>query len=173
MEKNTLSVRELSEKDIILIADYWNDAVPDYLLSLGADFEKLPTKEDFIQTLQDQLQLPYHLKKTYALIWEANGISIGHSNVNPFTYNEEGHMHMHIWQKANRKQVYGQQFIKLSLPYYSNNLKLKLLSCQPYAYNKAPNHALEKAGFTFVKRHITVPGNIAFEQTVNLWQLAI
>lgn len=50
-------------------------------------------------------------------------------------------------------------------------MKLQTLFCQPYAFNAAPNHALKKAGFEFVKKYSTTPGIICFEQDVNLWKM--
>ena len=37
-------------------------------------------------------------------------------------------------------------------------LRLKWLFCEPNAFNVAPNRALQKAGFKYLKTHMTVPG---------------
>lgn len=167
-----LTVKELDEKNIPLIADYWFNATPEYLLGMGVDTAKLPTREQFTAMLLTQLELPYPEKKAYALIWELDGKPIGHSNVNPSFYGNHAYMHLHIWTPEARKQGFGLDLVKMSLPYYFNNLKLKKLFCEPYALNPAPNKLLEKAGFTFVKEHITTPGAITFEQLCNLWEIA-
>src|SRR4051812_29081329 len=78
-----LTVKELDENNIPLIADYWFNATPEYLLGMGVDITKLPTREKFTAMLLAQLALPYPEKKAYALIWELDGKPIGHSNVNP------------------------------------------------------------------------------------------
>jgi RimJ/RimL family protein N-acetyltransferase len=134
---------------------------------------RLPARELFEQALLGNLALPYPKKKAYALIWEANGTPIGHSNLNPVTYGDEGYMHLHIWQEANRKKGWGAGLIALSLPWYFKNMKVKKLYCQPYALNPAPNRLLEKSGFTFVKHYTTIPGSFSYEQPVNLWKIAI
>ncbi|MFY9738664.1 MAG: hypothetical protein WAK11_06355, partial [Candidatus Cybelea sp.] len=41
------------------------------------------------------------------------------------------------------------------------------LYCEPYVENPAPNRALLKLGFRFIKRYRTVPGLINFDQEVN------
>lgn len=168
---NPLSVRELEEKDVSLVADYWFTATPEHLNNMGVDPSKLPDTEQFKAMLKAQLALPYNEKKAYALIWEADGKPIGHSNVNPLFYGDYAYMHLHIWTLEARKQGYGLDLVKKSLPHYFNNLKLKTLYCEPYALNPAPNKLLEKAGFTFVKEHITTPGSITFEQLCNLWEM--
>jgi RimJ/RimL family protein N-acetyltransferase len=168
---NVLSVRELEEKDIPLVVGYWFNATPESLHGMGVDTAKLPKNEEFTAMLEAQLALPYPEKKAYALIWEANGEPIGHSNVNPLYYGDYAYMHLHIWTPQARKQGFGLDLLRMSLPYYFNNLKLKKLFCEPYALNPAPNKILEKAGFTFVKEHITTPGAITFEQSCNLWEI--
>lgn len=81
-------------------------------------------------------------------------------------------MHLHIWNPAVRKKGYGTAFIKLTLPYFFEDLKLKRLFCEPYSLNSAPNRALEKVGFELVKEHTTIPGWLNFEQPVKLWELS-
>ena len=171
MNKNTLTVRELEQKDVRMIADYWFTATPEYLNNMGVDTTKMPSREDFTAMLATQLTLPYNEKKGYAVIWEVNGKSIGHSNLNPVEYGDHGYMHLHIWQPEYRKSGYGTELIKLTLPYFFNNMHLQKIYCQPYALNGAPNKTLDKAGFKFVKEYITTPGSITFEQPVNLWEI--
>jgi|SRR5690606_15604717 len=166
-----LTVREIQFDDIAHFADYWFCADAAYLRGMGVDVQKLPRREDFTAMLRAQIEQPYHLKKSYALIWLADGTPVGHSNVSPFTFGETAFMHLHLWQTENRRAGMGSQFVKMSLPYYFQNLNLKTLFSQPYALNPAPNKTLPKAGFEFVKKYTTTPGVFCFEQEVNLWKM--
>ena len=49
----------------------------------------------------------------------------------------------------------------------SADFSLKRLYCEPSVDNPAPNRALLKSDFCFIKRYRTVPGPINFEQDVN------
>ena len=80
-------------------------------------------------------------------------------------------MHLHLWKKDIRKSGLGTELVKMTLPYFFNNMNLKILYCEPYSLNPAPNNALKKVGFEFVKENITIPGFLNFEQKVNLWKL--
>lgn len=171
-DSKLLSVREMEQKDIQKIADYWLKSDPEYLKTMGVDLNKLPSEQDFGKPLQTQLQLPYHQKKTYTLIWELAGTPVGHSNLTPISFGNSAYIHIHLWDKRIRKLGLGTQFIKMSLPIYFNNMQLKKLYCEPYAHNPAPNRALDKLGFKFIKNHITNPGTITFEQLANLWELS-
>jgi RimJ/RimL family protein N-acetyltransferase len=80
-------------------------------------------------------------------------------------------MHLHMWRKDVRKNGHGLELMRMSIPYYFNEFKLKTLYCEPYALNEAPNKTLPKLGFDFVKRYDTIPGWISFHQPVNRWKL--
>lgn len=171
MNSNILTVREIQNSDIDLITQYWLTADPDFLISMGVDLAKMLDKEEWIKMLSEQLVQPYPGKKSYCTIWQIDNQAVGHSNVNKIKFGEEAFMHLHSWSSENRKKGIGSIFVKMSLPYFFENLKLKKIYCEPYALNPAPNKTLEKAGFTFIKEYITIPGILNFEQPVNLWEL--
>ena len=168
--EHVLNVREIRESDIDLIADYWSKADPEYLLNMGVDLKKMPARSDFQNMLSNQIKLEYEHKKSFALIWELDGKAIGHSNVNPIEFGNQAFMHLHIWYPEYRGKGLGLNFVKLSVPIFFEKLKLKRLYSEPYALNPSPNKTLPKAGFKFVKSHITIPGSINFEQEVNRWE---
>ena len=121
--------------------------------------------------LSEQLNLPIAKRRSYCIIWEIDGEPVGHCNTNPTNFGEDAYMHLHMWSAEARQKGLGTTFVKMTLPWFFNNLKLKKLFCQPYAQNDAPNKTLEKVGFEFVKEYITIPGFLNFEQPVKLWQL--
>ncbi len=171
MHHQQLSVRELQHSDIQLLINYWFGSHPDFLLSMGVDLKKMPAKEEFTQMLLDQLSAPAEQKTSYCIIWLLDNIPVGHSNTNPTSFGEEAKMHLHLWKRDERKKGLGTSFVKITLPYFFNNLQLQKLICEPYALNTAPNKTLEKLGFHFVKEYITIPGFINFEQPVNRWEM--
>ena len=63
MDAPSFSVRELDEGDVDLIVNYWSQADPDYLTGLGVDMSKLPSPNDFLKMLTDQLKLPLKLRQ--------------------------------------------------------------------------------------------------------------
>ncbi len=170
MLKNNLTVREICKSDFELLANYWASASDEFLKSMGAVKSKLPAKEQFVEMLFEQLASSYKEKKSYCIIWCINNVPSGHCNVNKIEFGNHAYMHLHLWTDVQRKNGMGARFVKMSLPYFFNNLKLKKLFCEPYALNIAPNKTLARAGFTFVKKYVTTPGNINFEQEVNLWE---
>ena len=171
MEKNLLSVREIQQSDIAPITRYWLSADPVFLTAMGADMSKMYSKEQWITMLSEQLALPYTEKKSYCTIWLLDEEPIGHCNVNKIKFGEEAYIHLHVWNAASRKKGMGTELVKMSLTFFFKNLELKTIYCEPYALNPAPNKTLEKAGFTFIKEYITIPGFLNFEQPVRRWEL--
>lgn len=172
MNDNVLSVRELERTDVDLITQYWLGSDPAFLEGMGVDLTKLPDRQQWAAMLSEQLTQPYEEKKSYCLIWQVGDEAVGHSNVNKIIFGEEAYMHLHLWHSGARKKGIGTALVKMTLPYFFSNLKLKKLYCEPYALNPAPNKTLEKIGFEFVKEYVTTPGWICFEQPVKLWELS-
>lgn len=168
-----LSVRELQPSDIPLIANYWLNADPEFLKGMGVALERMPSREQWLTMLPEQLGQSYADKKSYAIIWEIEGVPVGHSNVNKIVFGQEAYMHLHLWQSDIRQKGMGEQLIRMTLPFFFKNMQLKRLLCEPYAHNPAPNKALEKVGFQFVEKIVTTPGWLNFEQEVNLWELTL
>jgi RimJ/RimL family protein N-acetyltransferase len=169
--KLDLSVRVLEIKDISSIADYWLLSSPKYLKSLGVDLTKVPSRDALTDYLTNQIKAVIEEKKSYALVWELNGKAIGHSNVNELKYGETAKMHLHLWNQEFRNIGIGFELLKMSIPFYFNELRLKELICEPFADNPAPNKTLSKLGFKFITKHTIIPGSLNFEQEVNQWRL--
>jgi RimJ/RimL family protein N-acetyltransferase len=172
MIENVLSVREIQQTDIDSIAQYWLNADTSFLISIGVDLNKLPTWDQLAQMLSSQINTPIEEKKSYCIIWEVDGRPIGHSNTNPTIYGKEAYMHLHLWDNKVRKRGLGTELVKMTLPYFFENLKLRKLYSEPYALNPAPNKTLQKAGFEFVREYTTTPGTLNFEQPVKRWELS-
>lgn len=168
---DTLSVREISFDDIDLVSDYWASSDPAFLMSMGVDLAKVPSRVDLVKMLQQQLSLSYKEKLSYAVIWLVNGQPSGHSNINKIIYGKEAFMHLHLWNSKNRRKGFGTEMVKMTIPYFFKNYKLEKLICEPYTLNPAPNNTLRKVGFEFVKSYRTIPGSLNFEQDVNQWEL--
>ena len=166
-----LSVRPLQHSDIPLFLGYWFGSDEAFLTGMGVDVSKLPGKIQFAEMLEKLLATPLELRSGYAVVWLKDGEPIGHSNTNPTIFGEEGKMHLHIWQGSERKKGLGTELVKLSVAHFFNILRLKSIICEPYALNPAPNKTLEKAGFEFVKEHVTIPGIFNFEQPVKQWRM--
>ena len=168
----SLSVREIRRSDIDHIVRYWTGCDKTHLLNMGVDASKLPAGEQIAQTLSAQIDLPVQEKRSYCIIWEADGKPLGHCNTNPTIFGEEAYMHLHMWDPKERKRGLGMELVKMTIPYFFENLRLKKLICEPYALNPAPNRTLERSGFELVKEYITIPNPLSFEQPVKRWEMS-
>ena len=121
--------------------------------------------------LSEQIEQPYAQKKAYCIIWLLDGAPVGHSNINQITFGEQAYMHLHLWKNDSRQRGLGTEFVRLTLPFFFENFRLKRLFCEPYALNPAPNRTLEKVGFQFVETYMAAEGTITFKQPVNKWSL--
>jgi len=166
-----LSVRQSEISDFENIIGYFLKSDNEFLLGMGVDTKKLPSKEEWLNILSLDFYLPLDKKKFYYITWLVDKKPVGHSNINKIVFGEEAYMHLHLWQKETRQKGMGNSLLKMTLPCYFNNFKLKTLYCEPSALNPAPNQALKKLGFDFIKSYETTPGWINFYQTVNRWAM--
>jgi ribosomal-protein-alanine N-acetyltransferase len=151
--------------------DYFLQADKNFLIGMGVDPGKLPSREDWLDRLLPDLERSDQQKHTYFLNWLYNGVAIGHSNVNKIKYGEEAYLHLHIWVPGHRKVGIGTEFLRKSANSFIRKFALKSLYCEPYTKNPAPNRALSKLGFQFIKRYRTAPGFINFDQEVNQYRI--
>jgi len=172
MKEEILSVREMETHDVPLVVNYWHSLSSSDMMIMGVDVNKIPPSEQFSGYLLDQIATPIEKRNSYGVIWLVNDLPVGHSNTNPAEFGKEAFMHLHLWKNDSRRKGMGTEFLRMTLPYFFRNLKLKDLYCQPYALNPAPHRTLEKLGFEFVKEYITTPGSLNFEQPVKLWRMS-
>lgn len=169
--KTKLSVREMEHRDLDALADYWLLSDANHLKGMGVDLKKLPTRGTLKNSLAGMLNKPITSRQSYALIWELNAKAVGHCNVNQIEFGASAFMHLHLWKRGFRQKGMGTALVKLSLPYFFENLQLQQIYCEPYTLNPAPNRTLEKIGFVLEKTHTCIPGSLNFEQEVNRWRL--
>jgi hypothetical protein len=96
---------------------------------------------------------------------------VGFSSLDHIVFGEEAFMHLHIVERSRRHRGLGANFVKLSASKYFEVFELKHLYCEPNALNVAPNRTLQRAGFTYLFSHETIPGPINFRQVTTRWVL--
>ncbi len=167
----TLIVKEMEPDQTNLRIDYFHNASADYLERLGVDPQKLPSRAEWQESLEEDFTRPLHQRKSFNLVWLLDDHPVGMSSIDQLDFGEQGMMHLHIFDSKNRRQGMGTEAIKKSTKLYFQLLDLRRIFCQPNAYNSAPHRALQKAGFDYVETIETIPGPINFFQPVTRWKL--
>jgi RimJ/RimL family protein N-acetyltransferase len=162
-----------SKRDYECMVEYFLAADDTFLRGMGVDPNNLPARDAWLSKLLPDLQRDDREKETYYLAWVYEGEPVGHSNINKIKFAEEAYMHLHMWRPELRGAGLGTEFLKQSAHMFIEKFRLKRLLCEPWVENTAPNRALVKAGFRFVRTYRTVPGPISPEQDVNRYELVI
>jgi RimJ/RimL family protein N-acetyltransferase len=153
------------------VIDYFLGADEAFLRGMGVDPAKLPTAERWQAILRADFERPIETRQLFYVLWEVDGVPIGHSHAADIRVGEEAYMHLHVWRPEHRRLGRGTHFVRESATIYFERLRLERLFCQPYALNPAPNRTLPAAGFELVETYETVPGWINFRQPVTKWVL--
>jgi RimJ/RimL family protein N-acetyltransferase len=165
------SFREMQLAETRSLIRYFINADLDSLHGMGVDPAKLPSEEDWFELLREDFARPLQQRHFYYVVWEIDGVPVGHCNINKIQFGEAAYMHLHIWTAEYRRVGCATRLLKPSIVHFFKCFQLRQLFCEPYALNLAPNKALPKTGFELVKTYETTPGWITFYQPVNLWVL--
>jgi RimJ/RimL family protein N-acetyltransferase len=165
----SLTVREMMDSEVDLIIEYFQKSTPEHLETLGVDPSRLPPVESWRERLRRESTLPVEQRSVVLVIWLSDQQPVGFSTSDKIRYGEQANMHLHVTAPERRHQGIGVEGVRRSVDLYFERLKLKRLFCEPNAFNVAPNRTLQKAGFKYLKTHMTVPGPLNYHQAVTRW----
>jgi len=165
----TLTVREMTVAETDLIIKYFHSSTPEHLETLGVDPTRLPSPESWRERFRHESARPIEQRVTLFVVWLLDDQPVGFSTSGNILYGEQANMHLHVIDPERRNQGIGAECVRRSVDIYFERLKLKRLFCEPNAFNVAPNRALQKAGFKYLKTHMTVPGPLNYHQAVTRW----
>lgn len=166
-----LSVREMTPQEAHLVIDYFHNSTPEHLEMLGVDPSRLPERNVWQSRFESEHAMPPDKRQRLALIWLGDGVAAGFSTCDKIIFGERANMHLHVLEPGNRQKGIGVECVRKSADIYFETLKLKKLFCEPNAFNIGPNRTLQKAGFKYLKTHMTVPGPLNYHQAVTRWVL--
>lgn len=164
-----IAVRPMALSETGIVIDYFHRSTPEHLEMLGVDPTRLLPPDDWRARFADDFALSLDRRPRFFLIWFTGGEPAGFSSCDKILFGESAFMHLHVTKPDNRMRGIGTACVRQSVEIYFRELKLKRLFCEPNAFNTGPNRTLQKAGFKFVKTHMTVPGPLNFHQAVNRW----
>jgi RimJ/RimL family protein N-acetyltransferase len=159
----------MMSSEVNIIIQYFQDSTPEHLETLGVDPSRLPPAQSWRERLQRECTLPIEQRAMMLVIWLSDDQPVGFSTSDKIRYGEQAHMHLHVTEPERRHQGTGVECVRRSADIYFERLKLKRLFCEPNAFNVPPNRTLQKAGFKYLKTHMTVPGPLNFRQAVTRW----
>ena len=142
-----LSVRLMRLSEVGLIVDYFHEASPEHLETMGVDPSRLPPRDIWLERLNANLAHPSAERETLQTLWLGNGAPLGFSTADKIVSGERANMHLHIFAADDRNRGCGAACVRLTADLYFDMLELKRLFCEPNAFNVAPNRTLQAAGF--------------------------
>jgi RimJ/RimL family protein N-acetyltransferase len=164
-----IAVREMALGETDLVIGYFQGSTPEHLEMLGVDPTRLPRADVWREHFKHEFALPLSKRHGYFVIWLLDDRAVGFSSCDKIVFGEHANMHLHVVVPECRQQGIGTECVGRSARIYFETLKLDKLFCEPNAFNIGPNRTLQKAGFKYVKTHMTVPGPLNYRQAVTRW----
>ncbi|MEE9445911.1 MAG: GNAT family protein [Cocleimonas sp.] len=160
---SNIIIRELQQSDIEAIVNYWLGSPDDYLIGMGVDLNKLPTADKIRSSLIEQINMPEEDKSSLAMVAVNGQEAIGQCIIVDICKGKSGYMHLHLWDKKQRRKGYGLQMVRLSIAYFFDKFDLQKIICEPWSQNPSPHKVLTTAGFILEKEYRTTPGFLCVE----------
>jgi len=154
------------------MVDYFVTSSESFLLGMGVEVSKLPTREAWLEDVLADHERADPDRNRFYVAWLVDGELVGHSSISHITFGQTANCHMHMWRPTLRRSGHGVEFMARSIDLYFTRFRLMTLGCEPYAENPAPNAALTKLGFKPTRRFRTVPSKIAIEQEVQRYEVS-
>ena len=163
-----IEVRALAPAEAEIVIDYFHGST-EHLERMGVDPTRCPAVAAWHARFAHELALPPIERERFFVLWLGDGVPVGFSSCDKIVVGERANMHLHVLDEARRGAGIGTPCVKRSVDIYFETFRLKRLFCEPNAFNVAPNRTLQKAGFKYLKTHMTVPGYLNFHQAVTRW----
>ncbi len=164
-----LTVRPMTLPETDLIIEYFHGSTSEHLELMGVDPTRLPTASAWRERFQRDFAMPIEQRAAFQTIWLEDDRPIGYSTTDKIVFGERANMHLQMIDSGRRNSGAGAPCVRQSVDIYFEALRLKRLFCEPNAFNVAPNRTLQKAGFKYLKTHMTVPGALNYYQAVTRW----
>lgn len=164
-----IAVREMALSEVDLVIGYFHRSNPEHLEMLGVDPMRLPAPDDWRERFASEYSLPLEERGRFFVIWLLDDQAVGFSSCDRIVFGERANMHLHVADADKRRRGVGTECVRCSVEIYFERLRLKRLFCEPNAFNAGPNRTLQKAGFKYLKTHMTVPGPLNYHQAVTRW----
>ena len=165
----SITVREMTLSETELVIDYFFNSTREYLDMMGVDPTRFTPPEEWRKGFKHELPLLPEERRVFLVSWLTDDEFIGFSTCDTIKFGEQANMHLHVTNPHLRQKGIGSECVKRTVDVYFDRLKLKRLFCEPHAFNTAPNRALQKAWFKYLKTYMTVPQRFNYRQAVNRW----
>ena len=138
-------------EDVHAQAKYLYESSPDFLTEIGFDLDKLPTRDIYINNLQQrikaQIERPDEDKRYATMVGKLNDNAIGIVVLVPDENPETAHAHFHIWDESLRGKGLGKPLLQNGLKLLMDHQKRRTAFIEPHFENKPMNRLMEKCNF--------------------------
>ena len=165
----SLTVRPMTLEEVDIRIDYFHSASDEYLDMLGVDRSRLPSREDWRASYEQDFARPLEQREGFQIIWLLDDEPVGFSSADKITFGKQANVHLHVLNDDDRNAGMGSACVRMSVELYFDQLKLERLYCQPNAFNIPPNRALQTAGFKYVKTYEDRPSSMNTFQPITQW----
>ena len=166
-----LGVRPMRTEDVPALVRYWTEASRADLDRMGVDVAKVPHGAELTSSLAALCLEPPRAARAFYLVWEVDGVPVGHAGLKNIRYGDSADMHLHIWDAAARGRGFGARLFALSALDFYERFALNRIVCEPSAENPMPNRMLQKSGYALVGSRVGASSELSAIGRLNVYAI--
>lgn len=144
-------MRDISSGDIDEIVSYWHDSDGDFLTSIGVNLEKIVSRETTQEIFSRSLPENRNKKDRVTLVFVADDILIGYTNLNFSEHNDEVYAHVHLIKPEYRNKGIVPSLFADVIGVFYRHFNVGQLILQTNTKNKKINSLLINRGLEITK----------------------
>lgn len=112
VSSNKVRIRPMELADFDVRIAYFHEATDADLSRLGVDRSRLPRRDVWRASFEQNLARPLEERSEYGVVWELDGSFVGFSTADQIRIGDEAHMHLHIVNPVRRASGFGTLFVR-------------------------------------------------------------
>ncbi len=175
VDKQLISIRDLTEADIPRILDYWYRSPFGYIEAMGADPSKMPTEAEMNRSFLEKIATngKFSVSKINALIVLYRQTPIGVHSVNPLFEGDFGIFHAHIWSRDHRGLGIGFHSYPLACRIFLERFNLKKIVFKTPLQNTGAIQVKEKLGIRLIGEELIEFNVIKSNTLAKVYELSL
>jgi hypothetical protein len=165
-----LTVRDLEERDVGTIVDYWHQSTPEYLKSIGVDVRKLTSPEETRARILSSLAGPPAQRARAYFVVTGGGGMVGYTNLHLPTPHE-GYAHVHVLQPGVRMKAVARFLFPAILRLFFASFPIRKVIFQTSPENGNVNRMLARSGLRPARVELAHPDGMARPGQFNVYEV--
>jgi len=168
----TIIARDLEERDLESILNYWFNENPEFYQSMGVDANRMPPRTQRREFFKNMIGADPKHASSFMMIAECDGKTVAYTLFNHIMPGESCQVHIHVLDPEFRKQGFSSEFFAKGFPIIPDLLNVRKIILEPNANHLPVNRMIQRFGLKPVRTYHKPAQGICMAMEVNRYELS-